>query len=106
MEKAKRNAQIENDRQKDAKEIEAYIQHQISVEKKREREIADRGARIAKVMDSMVELVPNKDKEMQAKQDKDYIASCLAKDEQSILQDIDKKRDNRKRHEQVRHILD
>ena len=30
MEKAKRVAQIENDRQKDAKEIEAYIQHQIS----------------------------------------------------------------------------
>ena len=36
MEKAKRNEQVEADRRKDAQEIEAYIQHQISVEKKRE----------------------------------------------------------------------
>ena len=61
------------------------LQHIFSTrshrKKKREQEIADRGARIAKVMDSMAELVPNKDKEMQAKQDKDYIAACLAKDE-------------------------
>ena len=36
MEKAKRNEQVEADRRKDAQEIEAYIQHQIAVEKKRE----------------------------------------------------------------------
>ena len=67
MERAKRNEQVANDRKKDAQEIEAYIQHQINQEKKREQEIADRGARIAKVMDSMADVVQNKDKEMQAK---------------------------------------
>jgi len=36
-------------------------------------------------MDSMAEIVPNKDKEMQAKQDREYIAACIAKDEQALL---------------------
>ena len=54
-------------RKKDAAEIEAYIQHQIDAERKREQAIAERGARIQKVMDSMGETIPNKDKEMQAK---------------------------------------
>lgn len=36
-------------------------------------------------MDNMAESIPNKDKEMQAKQDRDYIAACIAKDEQSLL---------------------
>ena len=72
-------------RKKDAAEIEAYIQHQIEAEKRREEQIAARGARIQKVMENMAEVIPNKDKEMQAKQDRDYIAACLAKDEQSLL---------------------
>ena len=36
-------------------------------------------------MDSMGESMPNKDREMQAKQDRDYIAACIAKDEASLL---------------------
>ena len=66
-ERSQSNQQVEHERKKDAQEIEAYIQHQINQEKKREQEIADRGARIAKVMDSMADVVVNKDKEMQAK---------------------------------------
>ena len=37
------------------------------MEKKREEAIAERGARIQKVMDRMADVVNNKDKEMQIK---------------------------------------
>ena len=81
LEKAKRMQDAANLKKKDAEEIENYIKHQLEVEKRREEAIAERGARIQKVMDSMAEVVNNKDKEMQLKQDRDYIAACIAKDE-------------------------
>lgn len=49
-------------------------------------------------MDKMGDMVVNKDKEMQQKQDRDYIAACIAKDDQAFLQDIDKKRAARGKH--------
>ena len=64
LEKAKRTAEAASLKKKDAEEIENYIKHQLEVEKKREEAIAERGARIQKVMDSMAEVVTNKDKEM------------------------------------------
>ena len=66
-EKAKRMADEANLKKKDAEEIENYIKHQLEVEKKREEAIAERGARIQKVMDRMADVVNNKDKEMQIK---------------------------------------
>ena len=105
LEKAKRVADAANLKRKDAEEIEAYIQHQLEVEKRREEVIAARGAKIQKVMDSMAEVVVNKDKEMQAKQDRDYIAACIAKDEASALQDIDKKRSMRKKNQSIKDVL-
>ena len=81
LEKAKRLQDAANLKKKDAEEIENYIKHQLEVEKRREEAIAERGARIQKVMDSMAEVVNNKDKEMQMKQDREYIAACIAKDE-------------------------
>ena len=92
LEKSKRNAELAALKRKDADEIDAYIKHQVEVEKKREEAIAARGAKIQKVRDRMADFVPNKDKEMQAKQDRDYIAACIAKDDMAQLQDIDKKR--------------
>ena len=41
-----------------------------------------------------------------AKQDREYIAACLAKDEKAQLQDIDDKMQGRKKHAAVRNILD
>ena len=67
VEKAKRMADEANLKKKDAEEIENYIKHQLEVEKKREEAIAERGARIQKVMDRMADVVNNKDKEMQIK---------------------------------------
>ena len=81
LEKAKRMQDAANLKKKDAEEIENYIKHQLEVEKRREEAIAERGARIQKVMDSMAEVVNNKDKEMQMKQDREYIAACIAKDD-------------------------
>lgn len=52
-------------RKKDAADIEAYIQHQIEAERKRDQANAERGAKIQKVMDSMADVVNNKDKELQ-----------------------------------------
>ena len=46
VEKAKRVAEEANRKRKDAEEIDAYIKHQLEVEKKREEAIAERGARI------------------------------------------------------------
>ena len=56
-------------------------------------------------MDSMAEVVNNKDKEMQMKQDREYIEACIAKDDQAQLQDIEKKRAVRQKHESVKTIL-
>jgi hypothetical protein len=70
-----------NLKRKDAEEIENYIQHQLVQEKRREEAIAERGARIQRTMDRMADVVTNKDKEMQAKQDRAYIAACIAKDD-------------------------
>ena len=81
LEKAKRMQDAANLKRKDAEEIENYIKHQLEVEKRREEAIAERGARIQKVMDSMAEVVNNKDREMQIKQDREYIEACIAKDD-------------------------
>ena len=56
-------------------------------------------------MDRMADVVTNKDKEMQQRQDRDYIAACIAKDDQAQLQDIDKKRAARQKHANVSQIL-
>lgn len=48
-------------------------QVQLEKERKRERDIAARGARIQAMMDKMADVVDNKDKELQKKQEKEYI---------------------------------
>ena len=49
------------------------IQKQIDDERKREKETKERGERIQRVMDSMAEVVNNKDKELERKQEREYI---------------------------------
>jgi len=81
------------------------IQKQIDDERKRERETKERGERIQRVMDSMAEVVNNKDKELERKQEREYIQQCIEKDEQSQLYDLDKKNKDRNRAKQMNEVL-
>ena len=101
IEKAKRVADEANRKRADAEEIENYIKHQLQAEKRREEAIAERGARIQKTMDRMADVVTSKDKEMQQRQDREYIAACIAKDEAAALQDIDAKRAARQKNANI-----
>ena len=57
----------------------------LEKEKAREEEMANRGKRIQAVMDGMAEVVKDNGKELQLKQEKEYIQQCLEKDEQARL---------------------
>ena len=59
--------------------------------KKREEAIAARGARIQAMMDKMADVVDNKDKELQKKQEKAYIENCIAEDEANKQNELNKK---------------
>ncbi len=49
------------------------MQKQLDDEQRRERETKERGERIQKVMDSMADVVNHKDKELERKQEREYI---------------------------------
>ena len=51
-------------------------------EQKRRDEIAARDARIQRIMNNMGDQVVDHGKELQKKQEKEFIETCLAKDEQ------------------------
>ena len=53
--------------------------------------IAERGARIQAMMDKMADVVDNKDKELQKKQEREYIQNCIAEDEANKRQEQNKK---------------
>jgi hypothetical protein len=42
-------------------------------------------------MDKMADVVDNKDKELQKRQEREYIAQCIQQDEQARLNDINKR---------------
>ena len=65
IEKKKRMAANELQRQKEAQDVEKYIKKQLDDEAKREQAIKERGEKIQKVMDSMAEVVNNRDKELE-----------------------------------------
>lgn len=50
-------------------------------EQMRLEEIAARDARMQKIMDKMGDQVNNSDKELMKRQERDYIANCIQKDE-------------------------
>ena len=82
-----------------------YIKKQLDDELKRDKEIKERGERIQRVMDSMADVVTNKDKELERKQERDYIQQCIDKDEAAHLQDLDKKQRDRNRAKQLNEVL-
>lgn len=49
-------------------------------EKKRAEEMAVREGRIKKIMEGMGDQIFQKDKDMQIRQEKEYIAECIQKD--------------------------
>ena len=42
-------------------------------------------------MDSMADVVTNKDKDLEKKQEKEYIQQCIDKDDQAHVADLNKK---------------
>ncbi len=56
-------------------------------------------------MDSMGEVVRDNGKELQMKQEKEYIQQCLEKDERARLQDINTKNKARAKHQQLNDVL-
>lgn len=81
------------------------MQKQLDDEQRRERETKERGERIQKVMDSMADVVTHKDKELERKQEREYIQQCIEKDEQAHLQDLNKKNQARNRAKQLNDVL-
>lgn len=48
------------------------------------------------MMDRMADVVDNKDKIMQKKQEREYIQQCIEQDEQARINDLNKKANKRK----------
>lgn len=53
----------------------------------------------------MADVVTHKDKDLQKKQERDYIQQCIEKDEQAHLQDINKKMIVRNRAKEMNEVL-
>ena len=104
-EKKKRNAELESVKKAEAEQVEKNMRMILEKEKAREEEMANRGKRIQAVMDGMAEVVRDNGKELQLKQEKEYIQQCLEKDEQARLQDIDKKTKQSLKHQQLNQVL-
>ena len=65
----------------DAEQLEINMRMALEKEKAREAQMAERGRRIQAVMDSMGDVIKDNDKELQLKQEKEYIQQCIEKDE-------------------------
>ena len=104
-ERKKRMAQLEQQKKADADQVETNMRMVRQKEIEREQEMAERGRRIQAVMDSMGDVVRDNGRELQLKQEKEYIQQCLEKDEKARLQDIDKKNRDRQKHERLNQVL-
>lgn len=98
MEKKKRVAEMEASKKAEADQVEENMRMALEKERAREAEIAERNRRIQAVMDSMGDVVKDNGKELQLRQEKEYIQQCIEKDEQARLQDINNKNRNRMKH--------
>ena len=73
VEKKKRNAELDAVKRAEAEQVEKNMRMVLEKEKAREEEMANRGKRIQAVMDGMAEVVRDTGKELQLKQEKEYI---------------------------------
>lgn len=104
-EKKKRMLEAEEQKRADAVQVEKNMKLQLQREQAREAEMVERGKRIQKIMDSMGDAVRDNGKELQLKQEREYIQQCIEKDEQAHLQDIDKRNKNRQKHQRLNEEL-
>ena len=93
--KKKLIAEAEGMKANEAAQVEKNMRVALEKEQARDREMAARAKRIQDKMDSMADVVRDNGKELQLRQEKEYIQQCIAKDEQAHLQDIDKKHKSR-----------
>ena len=105
LEKKKRMAEQDEMKKKDAEDVQKMIKKIDDDEKKREQVTKEREAKIQRVMDRMADVVTHKDKDLQKKQEREYIQQCIEKDEQAHLQDINKKMQNRNRAKEMNEVL-
>ena len=78
-------AELEAIKRADAEQVEKNMRIALEKEQAREEEMAERGRRIQAKMDKMGEVIRDNEKEMQLKQEREYIKECLEKDEQARL---------------------
>lgn len=104
-EKKKRMAEQEASKKKDAEQVERNMRIALEKEIAREEEMAERGRRIQAKMDKMGEVIRDNDKELQLKQEREYIQQCIEKDEQAHLQDINNKNKKRLQHQELNQVL-
>lgn len=58
------------------------------------------------MMDKMADVVDNKDKELQKKQEREYIQNCIAEDEANKRNELNKKIQKRQAQQQINEVLD
>lgn len=104
-EKARREAEKEEDRKKNQKMIEDYNKAQEAVEKKRAQEIADKEARIQKIMGSMGENLKNNDAEKQRAEDRRFLQAVTQKEKEAVEKEKKKREDAFQRDLEVRKML-
>lgn len=73
LEKKKRIAEEEMQKKKDAMDLQKMIEKGVEDEKRREELIKAREEKIQKMMDRMADVVTHKDKDLQKKQEREYI---------------------------------
>ena len=105
QEKKKRMAEHEEMKRKDAEDVQKMIKKIDDDAAAREELIKAREKKIQAVMDRMADVVVNRDKELQKKQEREYIKQCVEKDEQAHLQDINKKMRDRNRAKEINEAL-
>ena len=77
----------------------------LEKDQKREQDAIDRSKRIQARLDLMADVVKDNGKELQLKQEKEYIATCEIKDEKARLTDINNKFKARAKHQRLNEIL-
>ena len=82
-EKRKRAAENEVTKKREALQVEENMRMALEREQQRERETQERSRRIQQLMDNMADVVKDNGKELQLKQEKEYIQQCVEKDEQA-----------------------
>jgi hypothetical protein len=103
--KKKLLAEAESMKANEAAMVEKNMRVSLEKEQARDREMAARAKRIQDKMDSMADGVRDNGKELQLRQEKEYIQQCIDKDEKAKLADINNKHKARAKHHALNDVL-